>query len=161
MRRSAARTYRSATPACLISLGAVVFGLNKLVKRLLVFGNAPKNSRVRPLVEQRRGRRVAASMRILLYGRVEDEPFQEHTQTIDVSSHGGLFPISAAVERSQKLILTNLETDDDLACRITRLVRTKEGETLAGVEFLQPSLQFWGSVVASYGHENSTAERIL
>ncbi len=141
-------------------LGAVVFGLNKLLKRLLGFGGAPKSSRQRPLVEQRRSRRVPASMRILLYGRVEDEPFQEHTQTIDVSSHGGLFPISAAVERSQKLILTNLDTDDELACRITRLVRTNEGKTLAGVEFLQPSLRFWGPAVASFGHENSTAERI-
>lgn len=137
-----------------------MFGLNKLVKRLLGFGNAPKRLRTRPVVEQRRGRRVPASMRILLYGRVEDEPFQEQTQTIDVSSHGGLFPISAAVERSQKLILTNLETEDDLACRVTRLVRTKEGRTLAGVEFLQPSLRFWGPAIASYGHENSTAERI-
>jgi len=141
-------------------LGAVVFGLNKLVKRLFGFGDAPKSLLQRPLVEQRRGRRVPAAMRILLYGRVKDEPFQEHTQTIDVSSHGGLFPISAAVEHSQKLILTNLDTDDDLACRVTRLVRTKEGQTLAGVEFLQPSLQFWGPVVASFGHENSTAERI-
>jgi hypothetical protein len=137
-----------------------VFGLNNLVKRLLGFGGAPKHSRARPLVEQRRGRRVQAAMRILLYGRQADEPFQEHTQTIDVSSHGGLFPISAAVERSQKLILTNLDTDEELACRITRLVHTEEGKTLAGVEFLQPSLQFWGSAVSSYGHENSTAERI-
>jgi hypothetical protein len=28
------------------------------------------------------------------------------------------------------------------------------------VEFLQPSLRFWGSAIASFGHENSTAERI-
>jgi hypothetical protein len=99
-------------------------------------------------------------MPVLLYGRLADEPFQERTQTIDVSSHGGLFPIVAAVAPSQKLILTNLETNDDLACRVARLIRTEQGATLAAVEFLQPSLRFWGSVVSSFGHENSRAERI-
>ena len=99
-------------------------------------------------------------MRIFLYGRLADEPFQEPTQTIDVSSHGGLFPIAAPVVESQKLILTNLETNDELACRVARLIRIENGKTLAAVEFLQPSLRFWGAAVASYGHENFTAERI-
>jgi hypothetical protein len=136
-----------------------VFGLNTLLKRWLGFESADRESRAQVRVEQRRGRRVQAGMRILLYGRLADEPFQEHSQTIDVSSHGGLFPISAAVVRSQKLILTNLETEDELACRVARLVHTKEGTTLAGVEFLQPSLQFWGPAVSSFGHENSGAQR--
>jgi hypothetical protein len=112
------------------------------------------------ILEQRRGRRVRAAKWIVLYGRLGEEPFQEQTQTVDVSSHGGLFPISAPVVPSQKLILTNLETEDDLACRVARLIRTEQGETLAAVEFLQPSLRFWGPVVSSFGHENSTAERI-
>ncbi|HSY59030.1 MAG TPA: hypothetical protein VK795_05675 [Terriglobales bacterium] len=137
-----------------------MFGLNTLLKRWLGFGRAPGSSRPSVRVEQRRGRRVQTAMRILLYGRLADEPFQEHTQTIDVSSHGGLFPISAAVVRSQKLILTNLETEDELACRVARLVQTKDGKTLAGVEFLQPSLRFWGTAVSSFGHENSSAQRI-
>jgi hypothetical protein len=78
-----------------------------------------------------------------------------------VSSHGGLFPISAPVIPSQKLIVTNLETNDDLACRVARLIRTERGETLAAVEFLQPSLRFWGPPISSLGHENSTAEPIF
>jgi hypothetical protein len=127
---------------------------------LLRFGREAKSERKHLLIEQRRGRRVRAAMHILLYGRLADEPFQERTETIDVSSHGGLFPVSAPVVPSQKLIITNLETDEDLACRVTRLVRTEQGRTLAGVEFLQPSLRFWGAAVSSYGHENSTAQRI-
>ena len=99
-------------------------------------------------------------MSILIYGRVADEPFQELTNTIEVSSHGGLFPISAPVVPLQKLILTNLETNDDLACRVARIIRTDTEASLAAVEFLQPSLRFWGSAVSSFGHENSTAERI-
>jgi hypothetical protein len=134
-------------------------GLASLLRRWLGVSGESEDSRTLRL-EQRRGRRVLAGMPVLLYGRLADEPFQEHTRTIDVSSHGGLFPVTAAVVPSQKLILTNLETNDDLACRVARLIRTEQGTTLAAVEFLQPSLQFWGSTVSSYGHENSTAERI-
>jgi hypothetical protein len=135
-------------------------GLSKHFWRWLRRAAGRTDSHAPVRVEQRRGRRVRASMRILLYGRLADEPFQEHTDTIDVSSHGGLFPISTPVVESQKLILTNLETNDDLACRVARLVRTEHGTTLAAVEFLQPSLRFWGAAVASFGQENSTAERI-
>ena len=134
-------------------------GLASLLRRWLRPRGESSDSRTLRL-EQRRGRRVHAGMPVLLYGRLADEPFQEHTRTIDVSSHGGLFPITTAVVPAQKLILTNLETDDDLACRVARLIRTEQGITLAAVEFLQPSLRFWGSAIASFGHENSTAERI-
>lgn len=134
-------------------------GLASLLRRWLRPGGESRDSRTLRL-EQRRGRRVRAGMPVLLYGRLADEPFQEHTRTIDVSSHGGLFPVTAAVVPAQKLILTNLETNDDLACRVARLIQTEGGTTLAAVEFLQPSLRFWGSAVSAYGHENSTAERI-
>ena len=117
-------------------------GLVSLLRRWLRPGGESSDSRTLRL-EQRRGRRVRAGMPVLLYGRLADEPFQEHTRTIDVSSHGGLFPITTAVVPAQKLILTNLETDDDLACRVARLIRTEQGITLAAVEFLQPSLRFW------------------
>jgi hypothetical protein len=99
-------------------------GLASLLRRWLRPGSKSRDTRTL-LLEQRRGRRVRAAMSVLLYGRLADEPFQEHTQTIDVSSHGGLFPVTAAVVPSQKLILTNLETNDDLACRVARLIRTE------------------------------------
>jgi hypothetical protein len=144
----------------IFQLGFLVAGLRSLFGRLLRVGREAKSERKHLLIEQRRGRRVRAAMHILLYGRLADEPFQERTETIDVSSHGGLFPVSAPVVLSQKLIITNLENDEDLACRVTRLVRTEQGRTLAGVEFLQPSLRFWGAAVSSWGHENSTTQRI-
>jgi hypothetical protein len=96
------------------------------------------------LPEQRRAQRVLAAMPVLIYGRSADEPFQEQTETIDVSAHGGLIPITVEVMKSQKLLLTNLLTNEDLPCRVARLVLTREGKTLAGLEFLQPSRGFWG-----------------
>jgi hypothetical protein len=53
-------------------------------------------------------------------------------------------PITVEVMKSQKLLLTNLLTNEELACRVARVVRTREGKILAGLEFLQPSEGFWG-----------------
>jgi hypothetical protein len=75
---------------------------------------------------------------------MEGEPFQEQAETMDVSAWGGLVPVEASILPSQKLILTNLLTNQELACRVTRVERTREGKTLAGIEFLGPAPGFWG-----------------
>jgi hypothetical protein len=82
-------------------------------------------------------------MPVLIYGRFDNEPFQENTETVNVSANGGLMPISAPIKLSQTLLLTNLQTEEDLACRVARLVRTEEGETLVALEFLRPPPRFW------------------
>jgi len=85
---------------------------------------------------------------VQVYGQLDGEPFSENTETINVSSCGGLVPISASVVRSQKLILTNLQTDQDLTCRVARLIRSERGQILAGLEFLQSAPGFWRSLPA-------------
>lgn len=94
--------------------------------------------------EQRRAQRVPATMPVLLYGHTEDDPFQEQAETINVSTYGGLVPVETGVLRSQKLILTNLLTNQELPCRVARVVRTREGKTLVAIEFLEHSAGFWG-----------------
>jgi hypothetical protein len=84
-----------------------------------------------------------AATPVLVYGWMEDEPFAENTKTINVSAHGGLVPIAARVALSQKLLVTNLQTQEDLPCRVARLGQTIDGETLVGLEFLAPSPLFW------------------
>jgi len=86
---------------------------------------------------------MSAAIPILLYGRLDDEPFHENTETIDVCEYGGLVTVSAEITDSQALILTNAQTDQDLACRVARLVRTERGQVLAGLEFLRHSPRFW------------------
>jgi len=88
-------------------------------------------------------------MSVLLYGHHEDEPFQEHAETIDVSALGGLVPLASGVLPSQKLILTNLLTNEELPCRVARIERRRDGTTLAGVEFLQEAAGFWGEHLPS------------
>jgi hypothetical protein len=94
-------------------------------------------------LDKRRGPRVAATMPVFIYGRVQGQPFSENAETTNVSPQGGLVALSAELERSQTLLVTNLQTDEDLACRVARLVKTEKGKTLVGVEFLQPSPHFW------------------
>jgi hypothetical protein len=108
-------------------------------------GHQARMAATRYLPEQRRAHRLLAAMPVLIYGQSASEPFQEQTETIDVSAHGGLIPITVEVLKSQRLLLTNLLTNEDLACRVARVVRTREGKTLAGLEFLQPSEGFWGA----------------
>lgn len=108
--------------------------------------NQPRRARrAEHLPEQRRAKRVSAAIPVLLYGRLGDEPFHEYTETIDVCEYGGLVTVSADLTGSQTLILTNAQTNQDLACRVARLVRTETGQMLAGLEFLRHSPRFWDS----------------
>jgi hypothetical protein len=80
---------------------------------------------------------------VFLYGRLEDEPFHESTDTLDVCEYGGLVTVSADITTSQTLILTNAQSNQDIACRVARLLRTERGQILAGLEFLRRSPRFW------------------
>jgi hypothetical protein len=119
----------------------------RLIKLLLPrwrdLGHEPRDAHVPPRRNKRRAQRVLARMPILIYGRSGDEPFAENTQTVDVSSGGGLVSITARVAPSQKLIVTNLQTDEDLACRVVRLIPDENGRCLVGLQFLEPSPRFW------------------
>jgi hypothetical protein len=103
------------------------------------------------LDDQRRAQRLPIFLPVQVYGKLDGEPFSENTETINVSACGGLVPISASVVRSQNLILTNLQTDQDLTCRVARLIRSERGQILAGLEFLQSAPGFWRSSPAGSG----------
>lgn len=82
-------------------------------------------------------------MPVLVYGRLGDQPFFEPAETINVSARGGLVPISAGVMRQQQLILTNMQTEEELLCRVARLIRSERGQMLVGLEFVQSAPSFW------------------
>jgi len=134
-------------------VGVVVGGVKFFLPRWAHLGRQARDRHSRYYLEQRLAPRVAAAMPVLLYGRMGDEPFQEHAETINVSTRGAFVPLTAEVTHAQKLILTNLQTNEELACRVARLVRTEEGKLLAGVEFLQPSPRFWGTTISAMSAE--------
>lgn len=102
-----------------------------------------RNARRARRAEKRHAHRVMAATPVLVYGWVKGQPFAENAKTINVSAQGGLVPIAARVVLSQRLLVTNLQTEKDVRCRVARVVQTLEGETLAGLEFLEPSPLFW------------------
>ncbi len=93
--------------------------------------------------ERRRSYRVALATPVFVYGWLAGEPFSESTKTLNVSAVGGLIQLSAKVIRSQELILTNLQTNEDVPCRVARSIREGDNTTLAGLDFLQDSPKFW------------------
>jgi hypothetical protein len=96
-----------------------------------------------PHMDRRRAPRVLISTPLLVYGWLRAQPFWENTETLDVSAIGGLMPLSVSVVRSQRLIITNLQSNEDLTCRVARLAHTSDGKTAIGFEFAQASASFW------------------
>ncbi len=90
------------------------------------------------LDDQRRAQRLPIYLPVQVYGKLDGEPFSENTQTINVSAWGGLVPISASIVRAQKLILTNLQTDQDLTCRVARLIPAMEARSWQAWNFCIP-----------------------
>jgi len=118
--------------------------LRKLIlPRWGALGRKARDTARPPAAEKRRAHRVAASMPVLVYGHSVFAPFAEPATTANVSSTGGLVPLSTHVIRFQKLVITNLQTNEDALCRVARLVHTDDGHTFAALEFLQPSPHFW------------------
>jgi hypothetical protein len=95
------------------------------------------------LRDKRRAQRLPIAMPVLVYGYVKGDPFAENSESINVSARGGLVAISAEVSCWEKVIVTNLQTDQDLKCRIVRLVKTPAGQILAGLEFPDVEPRFW------------------
>jgi hypothetical protein len=102
--------------------------------------------------EQRRAKRKSVAIPVLLYGRLGDEPFHENAETIDVCEYGGLVTVSVDLTASQMLILTNVRTNEDLACRVARFARSESGQMAAGLEFLRRSPRFWDGPKATDHH---------
>lgn len=98
-----------------------------------------------PEVSRRRSQRVVLSVAVTV--RTEDGPreasFEEETHTLVVNMHGALIALRAKVAKGQKLRLTNRATKAMQMCRVARLGPTTEGKTQIGIEFLQPSPDFW------------------
>ena len=120
-------------------MGAVRTFLQKLgFVRRIAGGNG-----LGSLHDKRRALRLPITMPVSVYGYAGDEPFAENTESINVSARGGLVAISAGVHCWQKVVLTNLQTDEDVECRVVRLIKGGAGQVLAGLEFLDVEPRFW------------------
>jgi hypothetical protein len=67
----------------------------------------------------------------------------EKTHTIVVSAHGGLVLMATKVEENQLVLIENLETNQELLCRVTGVGDSFMGKTQVGLEFILPAPDFW------------------
>ncbi len=63
-------------------------------------------------LDKRRGPRIAAAMPVFICGRAHGQPFSENAETTSVSP--------------QPLLVTNLQANKDLACRVACLIKKRK-----------------------------------
>jgi hypothetical protein len=94
---------------------------------------------------RRRSQRVILTLGITV--RTVDAPnvipFEEDTHTLVVNVHGALIVLSSQVAKDQKLRLMNRATKEEQICRVANLGTSSGGKTQIGIEFLNPSPEFW------------------
>jgi hypothetical protein len=103
-------------------------------------GRAAGEAPVDRSLGKRRAHRVDLNAPVFLYGSLKGEPFSEYSETIDVCMHGALVAIQARLFPEQRILLTNLQTQQDLKCRVVRLDSHRNAVAL---EFLESSPRFW------------------
>jgi hypothetical protein len=107
--------------------------------RWLLGHEAPKSAGNRN-PEKRRAHRVDLRVPVFLYGSMNGEPFSEISKTLDVCVKGALVSVNLRVIPYQRLLLTNLQTERDLKCRVVRVDTHRRAIAL---EFLEPCPDFW------------------
>lgn len=104
-------------------------------------GNAAQKSPDGYTLAKRRAHRVDLSAPVFVYGSIKGEPFSEISKTLDVCVKGALVAIKVRVVPEQRVLLTNLQTGQDLKCRVVRIDARRRA---AALEFLEPCPGFWG-----------------
>jgi hypothetical protein len=95
---------------------------------------------------RRRSQRVILTMSITIRGEAgstKEAPFVEDTHTLVVNLHGALIVLAGKVTKGQRLRMINRATQEEQVCRVASITTVPDGKTQVGVEFLQPSPDFW------------------
>jgi hypothetical protein len=93
---------------------------------------------------RRRSMRVLLSVTVLVQGTSQEEQnFEEETNTLVVNAHGALISLAAPVAPGQLLMITNTTTQESLACTVVYVGNMEGGKAQIGVEFVNPSAEFW------------------
>ena len=101
---------------------------------------------IRPtqLANQRRSQRILLSVPVRVSGtQTSGTPFVEHTKTMIVNAHGALLQLEEPVQEGQTLNVRNVNTGEEMPCKVVDVSPGTHGVAEIGVEFTQPSPQFW------------------
>ena len=92
----------------------------------------------------RRSQRVCLRLPILVLREGPgDNVASEETHTLIVNAHGALIQLALTVEVGQLLGIKNLQTMEQLVCRVVHLGAEQLGKREVGIEFEIPSPRFW------------------
>jgi hypothetical protein len=105
-----------------------------------LLGRAARKSSDGRILGKRWAHRVDLSAPVFVYGSINGEPFSEISKTLDVCVKGALVAIDVSVVPEQRVLLTNLQTQRDLKCRVVRIDVHRRA---AALEFLEPCPGFW------------------
>jgi hypothetical protein len=94
---------------------------------------------------RRRSQRVILTLAVTVrtVESPKDASFEEESHTLIVNAHGALVALASKVKKGQRLLLTNRASKEAQLCRVVSFGATSENKTQVGVEFLQPSPDFW------------------
>jgi hypothetical protein len=94
--------------------------------------------------ERRRSERFLLDVSLVVRGEsAEQQPFEEQTFTISVSTYGALVVLAHKVTIGQTLFLKNPETQYETQGRVARLGAPYGGLAQVGIEFPQPAPELW------------------
>jgi hypothetical protein len=96
-------------------------------------------------VDHRRTSRARVEIPLFVYGVLEDGPFVEEAQTIEINAHGALIAMNTAVPVGERLLLTNEANERTQECTVLAIrVRRRQGvEQALAVAFSLPAPGFW------------------
>lgn len=104
----------------------------------------PPESDVVETPNRRRSPRRAFDISVYVYGHGPGtEPFHEEAHTLKVNADGALLLLSVPVHKGQKLLLTNLLTQQDQDCRVVFLGTQHSRTVETGVAFPRTNPEFW------------------
>jgi len=95
-------------------------------------------------LRSRRSQRIELNVPLVVYrARGEGPQFYESTETLVVSAHGALIALTDLVAPWQKLRMQNLNTGENLECRVVSVKKAQIGPPRVAVEFMQATPDFW------------------
>jgi hypothetical protein len=95
--------------------------------------------------EKRRSHRLLLHVPVCVRGKNQQQQwFQEETQTLVVSAHGGLITLAAVLQVGDQLTLMNKVSNEQEEATVVFLGPMKDGKGEVGFEFAGAAGQFWG-----------------
>jgi hypothetical protein len=84
-------------------------------------------------------------MPVLVCGnRDSSDTLNETTQTRVVNATGGLILLTSTVAIGQKLLLRNINTEEEIQCTVATLLDDTDAKVAVGIVFDRPAPRFWG-----------------